>query len=59
MDRFVAICLLLIPSLNKMYAILIQEERVRNITQERDVRPDAMALAVQANIKARVVTTAR
>ncbi|XP_057443358.1 uncharacterized protein LOC130735324 [Lotus japonicus] len=42
-----------LPSLNKMYSILVQEESVRNRPQTREERPEVMALAAQASMKAR------
>jgi len=37
-----------LPSLNKVYSILIQEERVKIITQRKEERGDVMALAIRA-----------
>jgi hypothetical protein len=39
------------PSLNKMYSILVQEERMRSITRGKEERTEVMALAVQASAK--------
>ena len=35
-----------LPSLNKVYSILIQEERVKIIAQRKEERGDVMALAI-------------
>lgn len=40
-----------IPSLNKMYSILVQEERMRIITRGKGERTEVMALAVQASTR--------
>lgn len=37
-----------LPSLNKVYPILIQEERVKTITRAKEERGDVMALATRA-----------
>jgi len=39
------------PSLNKMYSILVQEERMRIITRGKGERTEVMALAVQASTR--------
>ncbi|XP_058750910.1 uncharacterized protein LOC131623932 [Vicia villosa] len=39
------------PSLNKMYSIMVQEERMRSITRGKEERTEVMALAVQASAK--------
>jgi hypothetical protein len=39
------------PSLNKMYSILVQEERMRIITRGKEEKSEVMALSVQANTR--------
>ncbi|GAU51477.1 hypothetical protein TSUD_413660 [Trifolium subterraneum] len=43
----------LLPSMNKMYATLIQEERVKSMTRTKDERGEIVGLAVQTRGRAR------
>jgi hypothetical protein len=40
-----------LPTLNKVYATLIQEERLRTVTRTAEDRGEVMAFAVQSNFK--------
>lgn len=42
-----------LPSLNRVYSTLIQEERIKTITQAKEEREEVMGLAVQTNTKSK------
>lgn len=40
-----------LPSLNRVYSTLVQEERLKNMAQAKDEHGEFMAVAVQSNFK--------